>query len=95
MVVSKVKPQSYHEPNLTVDTWELIHESDGHFKEEFKGKVQIKEESALLYLGFMLSKNGLNIENINHKRNRSIGTEKQIVKLIEPLGPYTFESAFK
>ena len=46
-----------------------------------------------MYLGFMLSQKGLNIENIIHKQNRTIGTQKQIIKLIEPLGPYTFESA--
>jgi hypothetical protein len=33
------------------------------------------------------------MENINHKRNKCIGTEKQILKLIKSLGPYTFECA--
>ena len=41
----------------------------------------------------MRSQKGANSENIIHKRNRSIGTQKQIIKLIEPLGSYTFESA--
>ena len=61
--------------------------------EEFKGKVPIKEENSLMYLGFMLSKKGDNLENIFHNRNKSIGTQKQILKLIEPLGQYTFECA--
>ena len=34
---------------------------------------------------------GLNIENITHKGNRTIGTQKHNIKLSEPLGPYTFE----
>ena len=42
-------------------------------------------------LGFMLSKNGDNMQNINHKRNISFGTGKKIIRPIEALGPYTFE----
>ena len=42
----------------------------------------------------MLSKRGDNMGNINHKRNKCIGTEvEKILKLIKPLGPYTFEFA--
>ena len=93
MFVSKVKPKSYHKPNLTVDTWKLSVE-EGVIKEEFRGKVPIEDKNSFMYLGFMLSNRGLNIENINHKRNRSIGTQKQILKMIEPLGPYVFETAF-
>ena len=49
------------------------------------------EEVNLMYLGFMLSKNGDNTKNNIHRRNTNIGTEKKIIRLIEPLGPYTFE----
>jgi hypothetical protein len=94
MLISKGKHQSYHKPKLTVDPWELNHEEDGNIREEFKGKVPIEEENSLMYLGYMLSNKGSNMENITHKRNKVIGTQKQILKLIEPLGPYTFESAF-
>ena len=62
-------------------------------KEEYIGKAEIKEEVTLMYLGFMLSKKGTNIENIKHKGNRSIGVQKQILKMIAHLGPYTFECA--
>ena len=62
-------------------------------EEKFKGKVSIKEEDCLMYLGFMLSKKADNLQNILHQRNKCIGTQKQIMKLIEPLGPYTFECA--
>ena len=61
--------------------------------EEFKGKVNIEEEASLMYLGFMLSSRGDNMKNIIHKQNKCIGTQKQILKLIEPLGPFTFEGA--
>ena len=93
MLVSKVSPQIFLKPKLTVDTWELSHERNGDMKEEYTGKAQMKEEVSLMYLGFMLSKKGTNIENIKHKGNRSIGVQKQIMKMIEPLGNFTFECA--
>ena len=34
------------------------------------------------------------MKNIVYKQNKTIGTRKQILKLIEPLGHYTFEGAF-
>ena len=46
-----------------------------------------------MYLGHVLSKCGGNIENINHRKNKSIRTEKLILKLFQPMGPYTFEGA--
>ena len=58
-----------------------------------KGKVKIREEDCLMYLGFMLSQKGDNMKNITHKRNKCFGTQKQIIHLIKPLGPYTFECA--
>ena len=93
MVVSKMKPYLFQRPDLTVDTWKINHKPDGEIEEEFEGKVPINEEDALMYLGFMLSKKGDNFPNIIHKRNRSTGTQKNIIKLIEPLGIYTFECA--
>ena len=86
MLVSKVKPQIFQKPNLTVDAWKLQHGKNGDMKEEFVGKVKMVEEEKLLYLGFMLSKNGDIMQNINHRRNNSIGTGKKIIRLIEPLG---------
>ena len=93
MVTSKVPPQQFFNPKLIVDTWELTHESNGNMKEEYTGKAEIKEVITLMYLIFMLSKKGTNIENIKHKGNRSIGVQKQILKMIAHLGPYTFECA--
>ena len=71
MVASKVLPQEFQKPKLTVDTWDLSHTIKGDMKEKYIGMAEIKEESSLMYLGFMLSKKGQNIENITHKGNRS------------------------
>ena len=49
MVVSKMTPYNFQKPDLK-------HKSDGEIIEEFKGKVKIREEDCLMYLGFMLSK---------------------------------------
>ena len=93
MIVSKVKPEIFHKPNLSVDSWDLVHHKNGSMTELFKGKVNITEETSLMFLGYMLSNHGDNMKNIIHKKNKSIGTQKQILKLIKPLGPYTFEGA--
>ena len=39
----------------------------------------------------MLAEDGTNMPNILHKRNRSLGTQKLIPKLIKNLGSFTFE----
>ena len=93
MIVSKVKPEQFQKPEMEVDSWEVVHDENGSMHELFKGKVKIEEEESLMYLGFMLSKDGVNMKNIIYKQNKTIGTKKQIIKLIEPLGPYTFEGA--
>ena len=92
MVVSKVKPQEFHKPNLSVDDWKLVHTKSGRIKETYVGKVHVKEENSLVYLGYVLSNKGSNMPNINHMRNKSIGTQRQIPKLIKNLGLYAFES---
>ena len=61
--------------------------------DQFLGKTEIKEEKSLMYLGHMLSQKGDNMPNIINMRNKSIGTQKKILKLIEPMGPYRFEGA--
>ena len=46
------------------------------------------EEEKLIYLGFMLYKTYDNMQNIYHS---NIGTGNKIIRLIEHIGPYTFE----
>ena len=88
-----MKPEIVPKSELFVDKWNLMHTEDGPFYEEFIGKVPMKEENKFVYLGHVLSKDGSNMPNIIHKENKSIGTQRTIVKLVEPLSVYTFESA--
>ena len=66
MIVSKMSPHAFQKPDLTVDTWELNHKINNEMEEKFKGKVSIKEEECVMYLGFMLSKKADNLQNILH-----------------------------
>ena len=93
MVVSKKNPEKYFIPALSMDSWELKHEENGDITEKYTGKETMKEEDSLMYLGHGISKKGGNMLNIIHKRNKLIGTEKQILKITKELGPYTFEGA--
>ena len=57
---------------------------------KFIGKSEMECQDSLLYLGHVLSQDGRNMKNIIHKKNKSIGTQKQIPKMIKKnLGPYT------
>ena len=96
MIISKMKPQNFQKSELLVDSWTLEHSENGEVKEEFVGKMSMNKQDSLMYLGQVISKDGSNMPNIAHKRNKSIDTQKQIlklVKLVKPLGVYTFESA--
>ena len=72
------KARNEHGEEFSVDTWEIIHRENGVMEENFIGKKNIVEEKTLVYLGHVLSKTGGNLENILDKRNKSIGTQKQI-----------------
>ena len=93
MVVSKRKPYHFETPALTVDTWKIEHAENGDIDEYYTGKEKVEETDYLTYLGHIISKKGGNMLNIINKRNRAIGTEKLILKLIKNLGPYTFKGA--
>ena len=93
MIVSKKNPYTFQIPALSVDSWEIKHEENGDIKETYTGKQNMKLEDSLMYLGHVVSKKGGNIQNILHKRNKAIGTERLIMKLIQNMGPYTFEGA--
>ena len=93
MVVSKVKTESIIKSNLFLDSWSLKHTENETFTEEYVGTVPMEENNSLLYMGYMLSYTCSNMPNIIHKKNKSIGTQRLIVKLIEPLGCYRFERA--
>ena len=93
MIVSKKQVASFQNPELKVDAWKLTHEPNGNMTEEYVGKVGMENVDSFLYLGHVLSQDGGNMKNILHKRNRSLGTQKLIPKLIKHLGPFTFEAA--
>ena len=93
MIISKMKPQNFQKSELLVDSWTLEHSENGEVKEEFVGKISMNKQDSLMYLGHVISKDDTNMPNIVHKRNKSIGTQKQILKLVKILGVYTFENA--
>ena len=42
MIVSKVKPGQFQQPEMEVDSWEVVHDKNGSMHELFKGKVKIE-----------------------------------------------------
>ena len=49
----------------------------------------------ITYLGVSIPCDGTkNTQNINHKRNKSFGTHKQIINMINRIGKYTMECGF-
>ena len=92
-IVSKRNPYSFQTPALCVDSWKIVHKEHGDIKETYTGKEIMQNEDSLMYLGHVISKKGRNKKNILHKGNKAIGTEKLILKLIQNMGPYTFEGA--
>ena len=69
--------------DLYIDNWTEKHDEDGHLIEKYEGKLIMKPVSEQKYLGFVLSKDGSNIKNIEAKRNRAIGIKKQIHFLLQ------------
>ena len=92
MVVGK-NIESFHLPNLQVDTWRTHHSNEGDLIESFEGKKNMQVCEELTYLGVEISSDGRNMKTILRKRNKNIGKKKQIKSLIKPLGMYTFECA--
>ena len=93
MVVGK-RVETFHIPNLTVDTWETSHTKDGKLVETFSGKKPMENKDELTYLGMEISKDGRNIKTIIERRNKQTGKKKMINTILKPLGTYTFEYGF-
>ena len=85
------RPQTIFETDLFIDYWKETHNNQGHIEDIFKGKIKMTNVSEQKYLGFVLSKNGSNLNNIISKQNRAIGIKKDIEYLIKGLGKYTLE----
>ena len=90
MVVGK-RVETFHIPNLTVDTWKTSHTKDGKLLETFSGKKPIENKNELTYLGIEISKDGRNMKTIIHRRNKQTGKKNMINIILKPLGTYTFE----
>ena len=87
------KSKTIVETDLYIDHWSETHSKNGHLIDEFKGKIKMKNVHEQKYLGFVLSENGSNLNNIKSKQNRAFGIKKDIEYRIKGLGKYTLEGA--
>ena len=95
MIVGGMKKnQEYLLTPLEVDTWKTTHNKDGEIVDTFLGKTKLQEVEEILYLGVIISCDGRNTKNLIHKRNKAIGTHKQIMAMVKDLGKYTTECGF-
>ena len=90
MVVGK-RVETFHVPQLMVDTWDTSHTKEGILVETFGGKKPIENKDVLTYLGMEISKDGRNMKTTVQRRNKQNGKEKIISNILKPLGQYTFE----
>ena len=93
MIVGK-RIETFHIPNLTVDTWETSHTKDGKLVETFSGKKPMENKEGLTYLGIEISKDGRNMKTFIQRRNKQTGKKKMFNNILKPLGIYTFECVF-
>ena len=77
--------------DLLIDHWSEIPDKNDQFIETFEGKTKMSEVSEQKYLGFVISSDGSNINNIEAKKKRAIGITKRIQYLVKDLGKYTIE----
>ena len=52
----------------------------------------MEEVTQLKYLGFIISDDASNVANILDKKNKSIGTIKNIMNIIQGLGTFTIQN---
>ena len=85
---------------LTVDKWavsyiDIPEVGEDQLKETFEGQVQIEQTDQQKYLGFVLSRTGDNMVNINHIKKKSKGIRRRIFNRLNSLtlNHYYFECA--
>ena len=78
-------------PTLSVDGWK----NEFGQQDEFVGQKVIKDVTDEKYLGDMISANGSNKKNVEHRRAKAFGTIKSIMTILEdiPFGQHYFEVA--
>ena len=94
LVGSTRKKFDFLQTKLEVDTWSTTHDKEGHIIDTYIGKTEMENVDYITYLGVLISCDGKNTQNINHKRNMSFGTHKQIMNMVNQIGKYTMECGF-
>ena len=94
LVGSMKKKFNFLHTNLQGDTWKSTHNQGGNLVDTFVGKTDMEDVKDIMYLGVAISCDGKNEKNIIHKRNKSFGTQKQIMNMVSKLGKYTIECGF-
>ena len=85
------KTQMFQTKPLEVDSWKYTYDVDGNISEKYDGKLPMQEVNSIKYLGFIISGDGSNSENISSKAIRSINTTRKIMNMIQGLASHTFE----
>ena len=85
------KQKLYQTKPLEVDSWKYSYDREGNLSESYDGKSQMEEVNSIKYLGFIISSDGTNSENISSKQIKSINTNRQIMNMIQGLETHTFE----
>ena len=89
MLISKEVETILHSA-LSVDKWavsyiDIPEVGEDQLKETFEGQVQIEQTDQQKYLGFVLSRTGDNMVNINHIRKKSKGIRRRIFNRLNSL----------
>ena len=85
------KNATYVKSDLVIDHWSEKHDENDQLIETYEGKVNMSEVCEQKYLGFVISSDGSNLNNIEAKQKRAIGIIKTIEYLIKGLGKFTIE----
>ena len=70
------KTPLYQTKPLEVEKWEITYDQQGNITETYAGKTPLEEVSSVKYLGFIISSNGSNVENIASKKIKAINTTR-------------------
>ena len=81
MVVGK-NIESFHLPNLQVDTWRTHHSNEGDLIESFEGKKNMQVCEELTYLGVEISSDGRNMKTILRKRRKKYLKKRKKFKFL-------------
>ena len=94
MHIGKDIPE-YKKMGFYVDGWKMKETENKETKEVFNGEEEIDESKNEKYLGQIISRDGSNVQNVENRANKGLGTVNKIVTTLEntPGGKYHFELA--